>query len=82
MRSADLRAGGADSDKTVPAHLTVDLTLRHRFDLSRHAQPELALDVLNLLNDAYAYRIGTGYIGRAYAPLRQVFVRLSIPLAW
>lgn len=70
---------GADSDKTVPSHLLVDLTLRHRFDLFRHSNPEIAIDVFNLFNQVYAYRIGTGYVGSAYGPLRRVFVRLAVP---
>ena len=28
---------------------------------------------------SYAYRIGTGYVGSAYGPLRRVMVRLSVP---
>jgi hypothetical protein len=68
---------GADSDKTVPSHVTVDLSLRHRFEAV--LRPEVAFDVFNVFNDIYAYRIGTGYVGSAYAPLRRVNVRLIIP---
>ncbi len=72
---------GADSDKTVPAHVTLDLTVRHRFDLSSHLSVDLALDALNLFNDVYAYRIGTGYTGSAYGPLRRFFARVAIPIS-
>ena len=80
---------GADSDKTVPSHVIVDLTIRHRFDISSdissdifsHLRPEIAVDVLNSFNEVYAYRIGTGYVGSAYGPLRRVFVRLSVPFS-
>jgi hypothetical protein len=72
---------GADSDKTVPSHVIVDLTLRHRFDIFSHQHPEIAIDVLNLFDQVYAYRIGTGYVGSAYGPLRRVLVRLSVPLS-
>jgi hypothetical protein len=76
---------GADSDKTVPSHVIVDLTIRHRFDsfsdIFSHLRPEIAVDVLNLFNEVYAYRIGTGYVGSAYGPLRRVFVRLSVPFS-
>ena len=76
---------GADSDKTVPWHVMVDLTIRHRFDIFSgifaHLHPEIAVDVLNLFNQVYAYRIGTGYVGSAYGPLRRVFVRLSVPFS-
>jgi outer membrane receptor protein involved in Fe transport len=76
---------GADSDKTVPSHVIVDLTIRHRFgifsDISSHLHPEIAVDVLNLFDQVYAYRIGTGYVGSAYGPPRRVFVRLSVPFS-
>ena len=69
---------GPDSDQTVPSHVTLDLTLRHRFDAPLH--PEVALDVFNVFNDVYKYRIATGYVGSAYGPLRRVDVRLIIAL--
>jgi hypothetical protein len=34
-----------------------------------------------MFNEVYAYRIGTGYVGSAYGPLRRVFVRLSVPFS-
>ena len=68
---------GPDSDKTVPSHVTLDLTLRHRFGIP--LQPEVAFDVFNVFNDVYAYRIATGYVGSAYGPPRRVNVRLVIP---
>jgi outer membrane cobalamin receptor len=71
-----LRTGATD-ELSVPEHTTLDLTLRHRFDLFLH--PQVAIDVLNVFNDVYAYRIATGYIGSAYAPLRRINVRLSVP---
>ncbi len=43
-------------------------------------RPEVALDVLNLFDDVYAYRIATGYIGSAYGSPRRFMVRVSIPL--
>jgi len=72
---------GADSDKTVPSHVIVDLTLRHRFDIFSRLHPEIAIDVFNLFNEVYAYRIGTGYVGSAYGPLRRVFARLAVPFS-
>jgi hypothetical protein len=70
---------GAESDISVPEHTTLDVTIRHRWDVG-WMQPELALDVFNVFDDVYAYRIGTGYIGSAYAPLRRVNLRLSVAL--
>lgn len=68
---------GADNNQTVPDHATVNLTLRHRFDLP--LRPEVAIDVLNLFDSVYAIRIANGLVGSAYAPLRQVDARLTIP---
>jgi outer membrane cobalamin receptor len=68
---------GADNNQTVPPHCTWNLTLRHRFDLLMH--PEIAVDVLNLFDTAYAIRIANGFVGSAYGPLRQVDVRLTVP---
>jgi outer membrane receptor protein involved in Fe transport len=50
-------------------------------DIFSHLHPEIAVDVLNLFNQVYAYRIGTGYVGSAYGPPRRVFVRLSVPFS-
>jgi len=73
-----LRTGATD-ELSVPPHTTLDLTLRHRFDVLLH--PELAVDVLNAFDDVYAIRIATGYVGSAYGPLRRVMVRLSVPFS-
>lgn len=69
-----LRTGITDQ-RSVPEHTTVDVTLRHRFDLP--ARPELAIDVLNVFDDVYAIRIATGYVGSAFGPLRRVNVRIK-----
>jgi outer membrane receptor protein involved in Fe transport len=69
---------GADSAMTVPEHTVVDVSLRDRLDLPLH--PELAVDVFNVFNETYAYRLGGGYIGSAYAPLRTINVRLIVPV--
>lgn len=71
-----LRTGATD-ELNVPSHVTVDLTLRHRFDVP--LRPEVALDVLNAFDDVYAIRIATGYVGSAYGPPRRVMLRLSVP---
>jgi hypothetical protein len=72
-----LRTGPTNAE-TLPAATVVDLSLRHRFDLP--LQPELALDVRNLFDVVYAYRVATGSpAGSAYGPLRSVEVRLILP---
>ncbi|MGO8994575.1 MAG: TonB-dependent receptor [Polyangiaceae bacterium] len=68
---------GPDNNETVPGHSTWNVTLRHRFDFFVH--PEVALDVYNALDAVYAIRIGNGFVGSAYGPLRQVNARLTIP---
>jgi hypothetical protein len=69
---------GPTNNATLPASTVVDLTLRHRFDV--RPRPEVAIDVRNLFDVVYAYRIATGSLaGSAYGSLRQVFVRLNIP---
>lgn len=72
---------GATNEYTLPSHATVDLTLRHRFSLDCF-KPEIAIDVYNLFNDIYAYRLATGNDGSAWAPPRSVFVRLALPLPY
>jgi hypothetical protein len=69
---------GALNNQTVPGHATFNLTLRHRFDVP--LQPELAVDVFNALDAVYAIRIANGFVGSAYGPLRQVDVRLTVPI--
>jgi hypothetical protein len=69
---------GTDSQLSVPSHATLDLTLRHRFDMGVMGfRPEVAVDVFNVFDCIYAYRIASGYVGSAYAPLRRVVVRVT-----
>jgi len=70
---------GAFNNQTVPGHSTWNLTLRHRFDFARF-QPEVAVDVFNVFDAAYAIRIANGFVGSAYGALRQVDLRLTVPL--
>ncbi len=69
---------GADNNQTVPGHSTWNVTLRHRFDVALH--PEVAVDVFNVFDSVYAIRIANGFVGSAYGSLRQVDLRLMIPL--
>ena len=69
---------GPTNNATLPASTIVDVTLRHRFDIP--LRPELAIDVRNLFDVVYAYRISTGSLaGTAYGSLREVDLRLMIP---
>ena len=66
-------------NETVPAHCTLNVTLRHKFTIGP-LHPEAAIDVLNAFNEAYALRIANGYFDGAYAPLRRVNLRLTVPI--
>lgn len=69
---------GALNNETVPGHATWNVTLRHRFDLTLF-HPEVAIDVFNVFNAAYAIRIANGFVGSAYGALREVNLRLTLP---
>jgi outer membrane receptor protein involved in Fe transport len=67
---------GPTNDLTLPQHATVDVSLRHTFDI--WGQPEAAVDILNLFDELWAYRLGTAsVVGSAYAPLRRISARLT-----
>jgi hypothetical protein len=74
-----MRTGDNDT-LSVPPHSTLDLTLRHRFDLG--IPFELGIDVFNVFNEIYATRIGNGFVGSAYGPLRHADVRLIVPFGY
>jgi hypothetical protein len=70
---------GPDNAQHVPGHARVDLTLSHEF-FSAPARPTVAIDVVNLFDEKYAYRIANGFNGSHYAPGRAVFVRVALGL--
>ncbi len=74
-----LRTGPAN-DQTVPQHLRVDATLQYAFD-NVPLRPMVAVDVINLFDAHYAFRIANGFVGSSYAAPRTMFVRLSVPLS-
>jgi TonB dependent receptor/TonB-dependent Receptor Plug Domain len=69
---------GPDFNENLPAHCTLNVTLRHKFD-SAPLHPEVAIDVLNVLNEVTVLRIADGYFGSSYGPPRRVFLRLIVP---
>lgn len=70
---------GPNNNQTVPAHVRVDTTLQYAFEqLPLH--PLVALDVINLFDANYAYRIANGFVGSSYAAPRSVFLRIAVPL--
>jgi outer membrane cobalamin receptor len=68
---------GPNNDETVPGHFTLNATVRYRFDFV--LRPEIAIDVLNVLDAEYPLRIANGYFDGAYGPPRQVDLRLIVP---
>ncbi|MGZ6070261.1 MAG: TonB-dependent receptor [Myxococcaceae bacterium] len=68
---------GADNASHVPGWVRVDLTLAHDF-LNLPLKPTLAIDVVNLFDAVYAYRLYNGFNGSHWAPGRSVYVRASV----
>jgi hypothetical protein len=73
-----LRTGPAN-DKHVPGHVVGDISMQYTFVPSEYPI-KVGVDVLNVSDVHYAYRIGNGFVGSSYAPPRTVFLSLSIPL--
>jgi hypothetical protein len=69
---------GPDFNENLPPHCTLNVTLRHRFE-SVALHPEVAIDVLNALNESYPLRIADGYFGSSYGAPRRVNLRLIVP---
>ncbi|HEX5062245.1 MAG TPA: TonB-dependent receptor, partial [Kofleriaceae bacterium] len=74
-----LRTGPAN-DQHVPGHLVADLSSQYTF-VAREYPIRLGIDIENLFDRRYAFRIGNGFVGSSYGAPRSVFVSLSIPLA-
>lgn len=70
---------GANNDSHVPGWVRVDLTLAHDF-LNLPLRPTLAIDVMNLFDAQYAYRLFNGFNGSHWAPGRSVYLRASVNL--
>jgi hypothetical protein len=67
---------GANNNQHVPGHVRVDLTLSHQF-FDAPGKPSLAVDVVNLFDAHYPYRIANGFNGSHWAPGRGVFLRVA-----
>ena len=67
---------GPQNNEHVPDHVRVDLTLAHQF-AAAPGKPTIALDVVNLFDAHYAYRIANGFNGSHWAPERSVYLRLA-----
>lgn len=74
-----LRTGPSNTDH-VPGHVKVDLSTSYAF--APHGYPiKLGVDIVNLFDARYAYRIANGFVGSSYAAPRTVYLSLSVPLA-
>ncbi len=74
-----LRTGPANNAH-VPGHVVVDVSTGYTF-VAREYPIRFGVDVENLFDDHYAYRIGNGFVGSSYGAPRTVYLSLSIPLA-
>jgi outer membrane cobalamin receptor len=71
---------GPSNDEHVPGHVRVDISTQYVFETSGYPM-RLAVDVINLFDAHYAYRIANGFVGSSFGAPRSVFVTLSLPLA-
>jgi outer membrane receptor protein involved in Fe transport len=74
-----LRTGPAN-DSHVPSHLTFDISTQYTF-VAREYPVRFGIDVENLFDAHYAFRIANGFVGSSYGAPRTVFLSLSLPLA-
>jgi outer membrane receptor protein involved in Fe transport len=71
---------GPDNGAHVPGHLRGDVTMAYTF--APRAYPiRVAVDVINIGDAHYAYRIANGFVGSSYGAPRSVYLTLSLPLA-
>jgi outer membrane receptor protein involved in Fe transport len=66
---------GPNNGSNLPGHLTFDTTVGYKFTGDNWwARCKVAVDVLNILNDAYPITIANGFNGSHYAAGQQFFV--------
>ena len=71
---------GPSNTAHVPGHVRGDVTMSYTF--VPHGYPlKVGVDVINVADARYAYRIGNGFVGSSYGAARTVFLTLSLPLA-
>ena len=71
---------GPTNNEHVPGHVRGDISMNYTF--VPHAYPvKVGIDVINVADDRYAYRIGNGFVGSSYGAPRTVFLTLSLPFA-
>ncbi len=70
---------GANNSLHVLGHTRADLSASYRF-ADVPFRPSVSLDLVNVFDAHYAYRIANGFNGSHYAPGRSVFLRVSTEL--
>jgi hypothetical protein len=71
---------GPNNDEHVPGHVREDLSMQYTF--TPYTYPiRLGIDVINVADAHYAYRIANGFVGSSYGAPRSVFMSLSLPFA-
>lgn len=74
-----LRTGASNTDH-VPQHVHVDETFAYALETGGYPF-RIGVDIINMFNAHYAYRIANGFVGSSYGAPRSVFATLSLPLA-
>ena len=72
---------GASNNAHVPAHARADLSMGYTFIVPRAYPVRVGIDVINVSDERYAFRIANGFVGSSFAPPRSIYLTLSIPLA-
>jgi hypothetical protein len=67
---------GPGNNQHVPGHVRVDLGAGYEFR-GLPTRPAVAVDLVNLFDARYAYRINNGFNGSHWAPGRSIFARVS-----
>ena len=67
---------GPGNNEHVPDHVRVDVGAGYEFR-NLAMRPAFNVDVVNLFDATYAYRINNGFNGSHWAPGRSVFARVS-----
>ncbi len=71
---------GPTNNETVPGHVRGDVSMQYTFTPQGYPV-RLGVDVINVANEHYAFRIANGFVGSSYGAPRTVFLSLSLPLA-
>jgi outer membrane cobalamin receptor len=71
---------GADNDQHVPGHAHVDESSVYTFTPNGYPV-RFGVDIVNVFDAHYAYRIGNSFVGSSYGAPRTVYLSVSVPLA-